>query len=142
MVVGTPEYMAPEQGRNPDQATSASDVWSLGATLVYLMTGEPPFAGSTVIDLIVRTVVDPLALPEDFPEDLTALLEVLMAKSPDERPQDGQAVVNLLQRLGEGRFPLQAPAVPATALPVKKPVPIRPVASPLKRRPPARRRPH
>ncbi len=149
-VVGTPEYMAPEQGRNPDDATPASDVWSLGATLVYLMTGKTPFAGSTVIDLIVRAAMDPLELPEDFPSDLTALLGALMAKVPGHRPRDGQAVVDLLQRLEEGQFPKPGttlehrPKAAKPPSPKKPPVSAKPLAlplaSPLRRRPPVRRR--
>jgi serine/threonine protein kinase len=53
-IVGTPEYSAPEQSRNPAKASPASDCYSLGAVLYTMLLGKPPFSGDTVIDLIVR----------------------------------------------------------------------------------------
>jgi serine/threonine protein kinase len=58
--IGTPAYMAPEQARDTRQATGASDVFSLGATLVFAATGHPPYVGETVIDVLVRLATEPL----------------------------------------------------------------------------------
>jgi serine/threonine protein kinase len=56
---GTPAYMAPEQARDATQASPASDVFSLGATLVYAATGHPPYQGETVMDILVRLATEP-----------------------------------------------------------------------------------
>ena len=56
--VGTPAYMAPEQARDTRQASVASDVFSLGATLLYAATGHPPYQGETVMDVLVRLATE------------------------------------------------------------------------------------
>ena len=145
VIVGTPEYMAPEQGRNPENSSSASDIWSLGATLVFLMTGKPPFDGSTIIDLLVRAATEPLTLPADFPADLTALLAAMLAKNPSARPVNGQELLAVLHQLEMGNYPgitpmptpisLKSEPAPGAVAHVTKP------ADRLKRRPLVRRRP-
>ena len=56
---GTPAYMAPEQARDAPQASPASDVFSLGATIVFAATGHPPYQGETVMDILVRLATEP-----------------------------------------------------------------------------------
>ena len=75
---GTPAYMAPEQARDATQASPASDVFSLGATLVYAATGHPPYQGETVMDILVRLATEP--------PDLDGL--------PDEMKQNAQLMAN------------------------------------------------
>src|SRR5580704_12963342 len=57
--VGTPVYMAPEQARDTRQASMASDVFALGATLLYAATGHAPYQGETVMDVLVRLATEP-----------------------------------------------------------------------------------
>jgi len=52
--VGTPAYMAPEQARDTREASVASDVYSLGATLLFAATGHAPYAGASVMDVLAR----------------------------------------------------------------------------------------
>src|SRR5712691_6730813 len=52
--VGTPAYMAPEQARDTRQASLASDVFSLGATMLFAATGHAPYQGKTIMDVLVR----------------------------------------------------------------------------------------
>lgn len=104
-IVGTPDYSAPEQSRNPQNATATSDVWSLGATLYFLLTGDTPFDGETVIDLIVSAAIDPLEYPDDVPADCRALLELMMAKDTDQRLADGDEVLIALQQIAKGERP-------------------------------------
>lgn len=104
-IVGTPEYSAPEQHRNPKQAVPASDVYSLGATLFFLFIGRPPFIGDTVIDLIVRVATEQISYPSGVPSDCRRLLDLMLAKRPADRLYDGDAVVEALKGLAEGRQP-------------------------------------
>lgn len=108
-IVGTPDYSSPEQSRNPQKATAASDVWSLGATLYYLLTGETPFDGETIIDLIVSSAIDPLAYPAQVTTDCRSLLELMMAKDTANRLANGDEVLTALQQISRGERPTLPP---------------------------------
>src|ERR1700758_571276 len=84
---GTPAYMAPEQARDATQASPASDVFSLGATLVYAATGYAPYQGETVMDILVRLATEPPDLT-DLPEELSALVSACLERVPRMRPTD------------------------------------------------------
>jgi len=87
--VGTPQYMAPEVIRNERQ-TSAVDVYSLGATLYYALTGRAPFLGRSVIDICRKHLDEPVPDVRDLspscPESLSALVRRAMGKSASARP--------------------------------------------------------
>lgn len=89
-VMGTPDYLSPEQARNSHEVDTRSDIYSLGCTLYYLLTGNPPFAhAQTLIDkLLAHTEEQPKPIRElrqDVPEGLAAVLMKMMAKDPAER---------------------------------------------------------
>src|SRR5262249_47317639 len=102
--VGTPAYMAPEQARDTRQASAASDVFSLGATLLYAATGHAPYQGETVMDVLVRLATEPPDLA-DLPGELTDLVTACLERSPRQRPTSAA----LLTELG--------PSVPGGARP-------------------------
>jgi len=92
---GTPAYMAPEQARDATQASPASDVFSLGATLVFAATGHPPYRGETVMDILVRLATEAPDLT-GLPDELEELLAACLARVPRERPTD----TAIIERLG------------------------------------------
>ena len=107
VLVGTPEFAAPEQCCNPEEADETSDVWSLGATLFYLLTGRPPFDGTTVIDLIINAATKPLELPPHLGTHVRQLLETFLAKDPDQRYADATIAGEALAAVAAGRAPLR-----------------------------------
>jgi serine/threonine protein kinase len=90
-VLGTPDYVAPEQARDPRSADTRADIYSLGCTLYHLLTGRPPFAGGTDLHkLIAHQERMPVPLAEirpGLPRELTAVLERMLAKDPAQRYQ-------------------------------------------------------
>ena len=79
--VGTPAYMAPEQARDTRQASVASDMFSLGATLLFAATGHPPYPGDTVMDVLVRLATEPPDL-DGLPPDLASMVTACLERSP------------------------------------------------------------
>ena len=88
LVTGSPAYLAPEVASG-SSATSASDVWSLGATLYHAVTGRPPYdVGDNLIGALYKIVhEDPPRLPDDHP--MAGLLSVMMTRDPEPAVADG-----------------------------------------------------
>jgi len=101
-IVGTPEYAAPEQSRNPGKAVPASDVFSLGCCLSFMLTGKEPFDGETLIDLVVRVATEDPESWDLLQAPHRELLEQLMAKDPEDRPADGNAAAELIAQVARG----------------------------------------
>jgi hypothetical protein len=91
---GTPAYMAPEQARDATQASPASDIFSLGATLVFAATGHPPYRGETVMDILVRLATEPPDLT-GMPGELAALVTECLERVPRDRPSDASILAAL-----------------------------------------------
>jgi len=92
--VGTPAYMAPEQARDPHQASVASDVYSLGATLLFAATGHPPYAGASVMDVLARLATEPPDL-SGLPAELADLIMACMERVPRARPTSSAVLAQL-----------------------------------------------
>lgn len=91
---GTPAYMAPEQARDATRASPASDVFSLGATLVFAATGHPPYQGETVMDILVRLATEPPDLT-GLPGELAGLIGACLGRVPRERPSTAAILAGL-----------------------------------------------
>ena len=105
-VMGTADYVAPEQLIDSSSADARADVYALGATLYHLVTGRPPFGGSTTAKLLahqVKTALPLHATLPDVPEELSAVVQRMMAKSPDDRHASAAEVAHDLTPFGPGR---------------------------------------
>jgi serine/threonine protein kinase len=92
--VGTPAYMAPEQARDTRQASVASDMFSLGATLLFAATGHPPYQGDTVMDVLVRLATEPPDI-DGLPSELTGLITACLDRAPRHRPTSAALLTRL-----------------------------------------------
>jgi serine/threonine-protein kinase len=135
IVVGTPDYLAPEQAADFHQADVRADIYSLGCTLFYLLTGQAPFPGGSLAQKLVRHQFqeppDIRQFRPEVPGHLVAILGRMLAKQRDDRFLSATNVVDAL----EGK----ADAVPATAPRLEEPPPLAISASPLRKRKVGRR---
>jgi serine/threonine protein kinase len=101
-ITGTPLYISPEGVQKPELVDARSDVYAIGAVAYYLLTGEPPFNGSAVMEICwhhVRTQPVPPSQRTNRPisGDIEALILRCLAKSRDERPADAGALLAALE---------------------------------------------
>ncbi len=106
--VGTPSYMSPEQAAGKhDGVDERTDVWGLGAVLYEVLTGRPPYTGTSAIDCIQHILTDDVlpvrALQPEAPEDLVAVCEKALRRSPAERYASATGLAADLQAWLEGR---------------------------------------
>ncbi len=129
-MLGTPAYVAPEQALDPSRADIRADVYSLGCTLYYLLTGEPPFQGRSLYGVLQAhqsTEARPLNLVRpEVPGELAAVVRKMMAKGPAERYQTpmalAQALAPFVKRGANGPVgPESPPDLPADTPHVGKP---------------------
>jgi serine/threonine-protein kinase len=99
-VVGTPDFMAPEQAEGLAPVDARGDLYSLGALAYFLLAGRPPFERDTAMQTLLahlRDPVPPLAgLAPAVPADLEAVVLRCLAKRPDERYRDADALAKAL----------------------------------------------
>jgi serine/threonine protein kinase len=112
--VGTPAYMAPEQARDTRQASLASDVFSLGATMLYAATGHAPYQGETIMDVLVKLATDPPDL-SGLPAELADVVCACLQRDPRRRPTSASVLAHLAPGNGDGRE-LGPSALPNSAL--------------------------
>ena len=99
-MLGTPDFIAPEQSVDARKADIRADIYSLGCTLYYLLTGGPPFQGTSLYDVLQahhsrEALPLNLARPE-VPVELAALVGKMMAKEPERRFQEPKEVAQAL----------------------------------------------
>jgi eukaryotic-like serine/threonine-protein kinase len=100
-LVGTADYMAPETIMEPEKVRPISDVYSLGCTLYYAVTGKVPFPGGNTAEKMRRHLeeapLNPLHFNPDLSEDFCDVIASMMDKNPDKRTPTAEAVIALLR---------------------------------------------
>jgi WD40 repeat protein/serine/threonine protein kinase len=135
-VVGTPDYLAPEQARDSHRVDARADLYSLGCTLYFLLTGQTPFGAGTPTEKVFRHHMEeatPLEqLRPEAPSALAAVVRKLMAKLPEDRYQTAAEVIAALEPFTSLAPPTVAPvarnvnpATPPRVLARSEPVPQR-----------------
>lgn len=111
-VLGTADYLAPEQAVNSTDVDIRADIYSLGATLYFLLTGQSPFEQGTVAEkLLAHQMKEPTPITQlrpDLPKALESVVRKMMAKKPVHRFQTPLAVVEALHEWVEA--PIEPPA--------------------------------
>jgi serine/threonine-protein kinase len=99
---GTPLYMSPEQATTYENVDRRADIYSLGAVAYYLLTGQPPFAGKNILELLAAHRNSDVAPPSKFnaaiPADLDQIVLKCLAKNASERFQDADEMRNELEK--------------------------------------------
>lgn len=102
-MLGTWDYVSPEQAKDSRSAGCPSDVYSLGCTLHYLLTGRPPYGGSTGLEKFLAHCNEPVpslvSRRPDVPAELDQVFAKMLAKSPDERFASLAEVIGALETL-------------------------------------------
>ncbi len=99
-VMGTPDFLSPEQAHNMHQVDIRADIYSLGCTFYFLLTGKLPFPGGNTFEKLLRhSKEDPIDIGElrpDLPVAVRAILKLMMAKNPEERYQTPETLASAL----------------------------------------------
>lgn len=113
--LGTPQYIAPEQARGDKDIDHRADIYSLGAMLYHLVTGEPPFKGETAAVVMAKHIMDEQQHPRDrnpnakLSDGCCALIGWMMQKDPAARPANAQEVLDGVDRVANGQLPWSTP---------------------------------
>ena len=113
-LMGTPDFMAPEQARGEtDRIDRRTDVYALGCTLYALLTGAPPFRGDTIMKTMLRVIQEeparPRSLDSGFPADLETILLKCLEKEPQRRYASARLLAEDLGRYLDGEPLLARP---------------------------------
>ena len=103
--LGTFDYIAPEQARDPRNADGRSDIYSLGCTMYHMLTGRPPYPEGTALQKLLdhqgKTPPDPRTLNSRVPEELAAIMRKMMGNNPDARYQAPGLLLNDLIQMAQ-----------------------------------------
>ena len=101
--IGTPDYMAPEQGMGASTIDARADIYSLGIVLYEMIAGRKPYIADTPMAVVLKQLNDPLPRPTDFvpdiPEGVEKILFKALAKQPEDRYVDMNALITSMESL-------------------------------------------
>jgi serine/threonine protein kinase len=132
--IGTPEYMAPEQGMG-QEVDARADVYALGVVFYEMVTGRRPYVADTPVAVMFKHIMDPLPSPSQYAPGLPEVVEQVLirslAKQPADRYQTMELFVEALETLAGSATRIDEPLQPpATVIdPSPDPLPIREPAS-------------
>lgn len=105
VTLGTFDYISPEQAKDPRSADTRSDIYSLGCSLYFMLTGRPPFPEGTMLQKLLNhsseSPPDPTEIRNDVPTELTRMLARMLAKNPEHRYQQPSELLGELLILAE-----------------------------------------
>lgn len=120
-ILGTPNYMSPEQVDGKHTPDFRSDMYSLGATLYHMLTGQLPFAGSEMQEILRKQMEESLPDPRAYRKEISAgcveLLATMLAKNPDHRPASWETLIAAIDHALGQRSPLRIRTSRKSALP-------------------------
>ncbi|MCX7824794.1 MAG: protein kinase, partial [Verrucomicrobiae bacterium] len=109
-MMGTPHFIAPEQARGDSDIDTRADIYSLGATLYYLVTGKPPYEADSSMSVMYKHLHDPLPDPRKhtpgLSEGFVRIIRKMMAKEPAQRYQNMVELYDDLERVYQGLEPI------------------------------------
>ena len=85
-MVGTPQYMPPEQARGDTEIDFRSDIYALGGTLYHLITGEPPHSGASVTEIANKQIYEPPVPAEELNPEISVPCRRLLARTLNKNP--------------------------------------------------------
>jgi|SRR5262245_3239282 len=116
VLIGTPDYLAPEQAKDAKRVDIRSDIYSLGCVLYHALTGQPPFPDKSILNQVMRHATEPPRPLSDFlsevPAGLQDVMNWLLAKDPAQRYPTPERAAQALSVFLRG--PTSPKSVPAT----------------------------
>ena len=130
VIMGTAEYMSPEQARGLSSVDERTDIYAAGVMLYELLTGIPPYMGETFLDVLLKHSTDPIprisAEVPGLPRSLDTLIERALAKKPEDRFASMEEFMGALNSVGEhtvlAPIPIPGEVVPADSRRIAAPV--------------------
>src|SRR5882724_2101667 len=119
-IIGSPHFIAPEQAADSKNADHRVDIYSLGITLFFLLTGKYPYDGNSPISIVLAHTQKPLPsaaeLGVELPAEVEALIHRMAAKNPEDRYQDYDSLLADLHLVKQGHAPMTLPSPPTEPL--------------------------
>ncbi|NWF67466.1 MAG: protein kinase [Chloroflexi bacterium] len=102
-IIGTPEYMSPEQAMGLSDVDFRADIYSLGVMLFEMLTGTLPYLADTAMGTLLKHIQNPIPrirdLQPELPQDIQELIERVLAKEPDDRYESAGEMARLLMQM-------------------------------------------